>query len=85
MSEEIERPKRRPRGRPSHHPSVKAKELKLTLDPEIHACLAKLASRGGYGGRDKASVGRYIIERRIDDLKQAGILPDTLTGETQVH
>jgi hypothetical protein len=77
-------PKRGP-GRPSKDPSVKAQELKLTLDPEVHACLAKLASRGGYGGRDKASVARYIIERRIDDLKQAGVLEESLTGETPVH
>jgi hypothetical protein len=76
---------KRPRGRPALDPDEKAQRLELRLDPELHACLVELASIGGYGGRDKAAVGRYLIERSIDDLKRGGVLPRRMIEPPPVH
>ena len=65
----------RPRGRPPNPtPSLK---VEPSLDEQTVAALDALIQRGY--GKTRADVARYLIQREIDDLKRAGVLPATVS------
>lgn len=64
----------RRRGRPPN--PTRSVKVEPSLDQPTLAALDALIERGY--GKTRADVARYLIQREIDDLKRAGVLPSVL-------
>ena len=62
---------RRKRGRPPNQTPTRKIEPVLTI--EHYACLVRLVELGY--APTPTQVAAYLIQREIDDLKRAGVLP----------
>jgi hypothetical protein len=56
------------------NPMTENKHLPVRCRPSVHYYLRELADVGAYGGRSKAAVARFFVERGIVAALEAGVI-----------